>query len=200
MSFSAEVIHIKDHNEDHEVGGLDLPDAVTLATAPQHTAAAFEMVEAGLGEVSSIGAFNVRTLSPGTIQFATFGHVALGQRFTWNHSVEIERIIIEAQAKIENVIERSTLLALREVKSWRCNGVEPAALLPPVLDRKGAVVQFGDWCRFSIPETGRRGIGWISNLSCHPVRPIGVRPLNERLTGAIGARPAEIEILSDFRI
>ena len=30
------------------------------------------------------------------------------------------------------------------------------------------------------------------------LRPIGVRPLNERLIGAIGARPAEIEILSDF--
>lgn len=200
MPFSAEVIRIKDHNEDHEVGGLDVPVAVTLATEPQNTTAAFEMVEAGLGTFSSIGAFNVRALSPGTIQFATFGHVALGQRFIWNHSVEIERIIIEAQAKIENVIERSTLLALRGVKSCRCNGFEPAALLPPVLDRKGAVVQFGDWCRFSIPETGRSGIGWISSLNCHPIRPIGVRPLNERQTGAIGARPAEIDILSDFRI
>ncbi|WP_194713067.1 hypothetical protein [Noviherbaspirillum soli] len=200
MAFSAEIIHIKDHNEDHEVGGLDLPVAVTLATEPQHTAVAFEMVEAGLGAFSSIGAFNVRAPSSGTIQFATFGHVALGQRITWNHSVEIERIIIEAQAKIENVIERSTLLALREAKSWRCNDVDPAALLPPVLDRKGAVVQFGDWCRFSIPETGRRGIGWIISLNCHPIRPIGVRPLNERLIGAIGACPAEIEILSNFRI
>lgn len=200
MPFSAEVIHIKDYNEDHEVGGLDLPVAVTLATAPKHTAAAFELVEAGLGAFSSIGAFNIRAPSPGTIQFATFGHVALGQRFTWNHSVEIERIIIEAQAKIENVIERSTLLALREVKSWRCNGVDPAALLPPVFDRKGGVVQFGDWCRFSISETGRNGIGWISSLISHPVRPIGVCPLNERLIGAIGARPAEIEILSDFHI
>ena len=39
MPFSAEVICVKDHNEDHEVGGLDLPVVVTLATAPQHTAA-----------------------------------------------------------------------------------------------------------------------------------------------------------------
>jgi hypothetical protein len=126
------------------------------------------MVEAALGAFSAIGAFNVRAISPGTIQFATFGHVALGQHFTWNHSVEIERITIETQAKIENVIERNTLLALREVKSWQCYGVDPAALLPPVLDRKGAVVQFGDWCRFSIVETGRRGIGWISSLNCPP--------------------------------
>jgi hypothetical protein len=197
MPFSAEVIRIKDHNEDHEVGGLDLPVAVTLATAPQHTAAAVEMVAEGLGAFSAIGAFNVRAISPGTIQFATFGNVALGQHFTWNHSVDIERIIIEAQAKVENVIERNTLLALREVKSRRCYGVEPAASLPPVLDRKGRVVQFGDWCRFFIVETGRRGIGWISSLNCHLVRSIGVRPLNERLIGAIGARPADIEILSN---
>jgi hypothetical protein len=200
MPFSAEVMYIKDHNEDHEVGGLDLPVAVTLATAPQHTAAAVEMVAEGLGAFSAIGAFNVRAISPGTIQFSTFGNVALGQHFTWSHSVDVERIILEAQAKIDNVIERSTLLALKEVKSRRCYGVEPAALFQPVLDRKGRGVQFGDWCRFSIPETGRRGIGWISSLNCHPVRSIGVRPLNERLIGAIGARPAEIEILSDFRI
>jgi hypothetical protein len=38
MPFSAKVIRIKDHNEDHEVGGQDLPVVVTLATAPQHTA------------------------------------------------------------------------------------------------------------------------------------------------------------------
>lgn len=200
MPFSAEIIRIKDHNEDHEVGGLDLPVVVTLAMAPQHTAATVAMVEAGLGEFFPIGAFNVRAILPGTIQFATFGHVALGQRFTWNHSLEIERIIDEAQARIENVIERSTLLALREVKSWRFSGVDPDAILPPVFDRQRRVVQFGDWCRFSIAETGRRGIGWISSLTCHPVRPIGVRPLNERVIGAIGARPVEIEILSDFRI
>jgi hypothetical protein len=30
MPISAEVIRIKDHNEDHEVGGLDLPVTVTL--------------------------------------------------------------------------------------------------------------------------------------------------------------------------
>lgn len=200
MPFSAKVIRIKDHNEDHEVGGLDLPVAVTLATAPQHTAAAVEMVAEGLGTFSAIGAFNVRAISPGTIQFATFDHLALGQHFTWSHSVGVERIIMEAQAKIENVIERSTLLALREVESRRCYGVEPAALLPPVLDRKGRVVQFGDWCRFFIVETGRRGIGWVSSLNCHPIRPISVHPLNERLIAALGARPAEIEILSDSRI
>ena len=200
MSFSAEVIRITDHNEDHEVGGQDLPVVVTLTTPRQHTAATVAMVEEGLGAFSSIEAFNVRGISPGTNQFATFANVALGQRFIWSHSVETERIIIEAQVKIENVIERRTLIALREVNSWRCNGVDPAALLPPVFDHKGAMVQFGDWCRFSIPETGGNGIGWISSLISHPVRPIGVRPLNERLIGAIGARSSEIEILSDFPI
>jgi hypothetical protein len=198
MPFSAEVIHIKDHNEDHAVGGLDLPVTVTLATAPPHTAAAVEMVAEGLGTFSAIGAFNVRAISPGTIQFSTFGNVALRQHFTWSHSVDVERIIMEAKAKIENVIDRSTLLALREVKSRQCYAFEPAVLFQPVLDRKGRVVQFGDWCRYFIDESGRRGIGWISGVNCHPIRPISVRPLNERLIGAIGARPAEIEILSDF--
>lgn len=200
MPYSAHIIHIKNHNEDHEVGGLDLPIVVTLATAPQHTAAAAEMLEAGLGGFSPIEAVNVLIISPGTVQFATFSHVTLGQSFTWNHSVQVERIIIEAQARIENVIERSTLLALREVKAARCHNGDAAVLLPPVLDRKGTAIQFGDWCRFSIPESGRSGIGWISNFNCHPVRPVGIRPLNERLIGAIGARPAEIDILSDFHL
>ena len=86
------------------------------------------------------------------------------------------------------------------MKSRRCNDVDPAALLPPVFDRKGGQVQFGDRCRFSILEIGRSGIGWISSLNCHAVRPIGVRSLNQRLIGVIDVRPAEIEILSNFRI
>ena len=55
MPFSAEVICVKDHNEDHEVGGHDLPVVVTLAAAPQHTAATVAMVEAGLGAFPSSG-------------------------------------------------------------------------------------------------------------------------------------------------
>jgi hypothetical protein len=37
MSISAEIFRIEDHNEDHEVGGLDLPVTVALETSREHT-------------------------------------------------------------------------------------------------------------------------------------------------------------------
>lgn len=60
--FSAEVICVKDDNEDYEVGGQDLPVVVTLAAAPQHTGATVTMVEAGLGAFSQLGSFSVRAI------------------------------------------------------------------------------------------------------------------------------------------
>lgn len=198
MSISAEVIRIRNQNDDHEVGGLDLPIAVTLSTLPQHAATAAEMMDAGLGEFARIDAFNIRVLSAGIIQFATFDIVPPGHRFIWNYPVEIERRILQARIKIENVIERNMLVAQRKRNAYQ--GKVGDSESPPIFDRKGAMVHIGDWCRFAFPETGRKGIGWIANLGSHPVRPIGVRPLNERLTGGLGARTTEIEVMPDFLI
>lgn len=199
MSISAEVIRIRNHNDDHELGGLDLPVTVTLSTHPQHAATAAEMVEAGLGEFARINAFNIRVLSAGIIQFATFDIVTPGHRFIWNYPVGIERRIIQARIKIDNVIERNMLVARSERNAFQCKEGDSESP-PPIFDRKGAVVHIGDWCQFLFPDTGRRGIGWITNLGSHPVRPIGVRPLNERLIGGLGARTTEIEVMPDFRI
>lgn len=200
MPITVEVIRIKDHNDDHEVGGLDLPLAVTLATAPGHTSRAVEMMVASLGEFARIHAFHIRVVSPGIITFSTFDDLSLGDQFSWADSVWIEKMLHQAHARIENVIERNTFLALRDLKAPALNGIDPDAHLPTICDRNGVQVGIGDWCRFSIPDTGRAGIGWISHLGSHTVRPIAVCPLNERLVGAFGARPAEIEALPDFRI
>lgn len=200
MPITAIVIRIKDHNDDHEVGGLDLPLSITLSTASEHTSNVIEMMNASLGQFARINAFNIRVVSAGIITFSTFDNVMLGDQFRWADSVFIEQMLHQAHAKIENVIERSTLLALRDLKASGWNGTDPDAHSTTIFDGKGVLIRIGDWCRFSFADTGRAGIGWINHLGSHPVRPIAVCPLDEHMIGAIGARPAEIEVLPDFRI
>lgn len=203
MSISAEVIRIKDHNDDHEVGGLDLPVTVTLETSREHTLTVVDMITASLGKFARIGASRIRIISPGMIEFGTFDVLSVGDHFAWADSVWMERMLNLAHARIENVIERNTQLALIEVMTFRAGhagSFQSDAALPPIKDIKGAVVKVGDWCQFSLPASGRTGIGWISQLGCHPTRPISIRPLDERLIGGLGASPAEIEVIPDFRI
>jgi hypothetical protein len=203
MPISAEVIRIKDHNEDHEVGGLDLPVTVTLETSHEHTLMVVDMITVGLGKFARIGASHTRIIAPGMIEFSTFDVLSVGDHFTWADSVWMERMLNQAHARIENVIERNTHVALMELMTFRTShagSLGSEAALPPIKDNKGAVVKIGDWCRFSLPASGRTGIGWISQLGCHPIRPISVRPLDERLIGGLGASPAEIEVIADFRI
>jgi hypothetical protein len=203
MSISAEVVRIKDHNEDHEVGGLDLPLTVTLETSHEHTLTVVDMVTASLGKFSRIGASHTRIISPGMIEFSTFDVLSVGDHFTWADSVWMERMLNQAHARIENVIERNTHVGLMELMTFRtgyAGSLGSEAALPPIKDKKGAVVKIGDWCRFSLPASGRTGFGWISQLGCHPIRPIGVRPLDERLINGLGASPAEIEVIPDFCI
>jgi hypothetical protein len=202
MPISAEVIRIKDHNEDHEVGGLDLPVTVTLETSREHTLMVVDMITASLGKFARIGASRIRVLSSGMIEFSTFDVLTVGDHFTWSDSVWMEKMLNLAHARIENVIERNVHLALMEFMTFRTGHVgsfRSEAALPPIKDKKGAVLKIGDWCRFSLPASGRTGIGWISQLGCHPIRPLGVRPLDERLIGGLGASPAEIEVIPDFR-
>lgn len=78
MLITAKVIRIKNHNDDHEVGGLDLPLTVTLATAPEHTSNAVEMILASLGQFGRFNAFNICVVSAGIITFSTFDNVMLG--------------------------------------------------------------------------------------------------------------------------
>jgi hypothetical protein len=203
MPISAEVIRIKDHNEDHEVGGLDLPVTVTLETSREHTLMVVDMITVSLGKFARIGASHTRIISPGMIEFSTFDVLSVGDYFTWADSVWMERMLNLAHARIENVIERNAHVALMELMTFRtghAGSFRSKVALPPIKDNKEAVIKIGDWCRFSLPHSGRTGIGWISQLGCHPIRPISVRPLDERLIGGLGASPAEIEVIADFRM
>jgi hypothetical protein len=203
MPISAEVIRIKDHNDDHEVGGLDLRVTVTLETSREHTLTVVDMITASLGKFASIGVCHTRIISPGMIEFSTFDVLSVGDHFIWANSVWMERMLNQAHAKIENVIERNAHVALMELMTFRtghAGSFRSEAGLPSIKDNKGAVIKIGDWCRFSLPASGRTGIGWICQFGCHPIRPISVRPLDERLIGGLGASPAEIEVIPDFRI
>jgi hypothetical protein len=203
MPISAKVVRIKDHNEDHEVGGLDLPVTARLETSREHTLTVVDMMTASLGEFARIGASRIRIISPGMIEFRTFDVLSVGNHFTWADSVWMERMLNLAHARIENVIDRNVHLALMELMTFRtghAGSFRSEAVLPLIKDKKGDVVKIGDWCRFSLPASGRTGIGWIGQLGCHPIRPISVRPLDERLIGGLGAGPAEIEVIPDFRI
>jgi hypothetical protein len=161
------------------------------------------MITASLGKFARTGASRTRIISPGIIEFSTFDVLTVGDRFTWADSVLMEKMLNQAHAKIENVIERNAHVALMELMTFRtghASSFGSEAALLPIQDNKGVVVKIGDWCRFSLPASGRTGIGWISQLGCHPIRPISVRPLDERLIGGLGASPAEIEVIPDFRI
>lgn len=158
------------------------------------------MILASLGQFGRFNAFNICVVSAGIITFSTFDNVMLGDQFRWADSVFVEQMLHQAHAKIENVIERNTLLALRDLEASGWNGTDPDAHSPTIFDSKGVLIQIGDWCRFLFADTRQAGIGWINHLGSHPVRPIAVRPLDEHMIGAIGARPAEIEVLPDFRI
>ena len=106
MPISAEVIRIKDHNDDHEVGGLDLPVTVTLETSREHTLTVADMITASLGEFARIGASRIRILSPGMIEFSTFDVLSVGDHFAWADSVWMERMLNQARAKIEMSLTR----------------------------------------------------------------------------------------------
>lgn len=87
MPITAEIIRIKDHNEDHEVSGLDFPLTVTLEASREHTLTVVNMITAGLGKFARIDVSRTCIISPGMIKFSTFDVLSVGDHFTWADSV-----------------------------------------------------------------------------------------------------------------
>jgi hypothetical protein len=191
MAVAAVVVAVRDHNDDHEVGGQDLPATVILRTDTEDTAAVADMVREGLGSFGRITAFGVRVEAAGCVRFKTFDAVDIGEQFTWCGSVNVERIAHHAKAKIHNVIERGARLALLALQPSSAGEQHLA-------DRTGAPIKVGSWCRFYLASSFRSGIAWVDNISDHPQRPIGIRWIGDTGNYSLGAMPSELEIRSDL--
>ncbi len=205
MSVWIEVVNVHDWDDDHEVGGQDLPCTYTATVHGGTVNTVIDMMNANYGTFSKTEAFNIEAISDIQVQFVTFQGASVGQKFEWHHSFIVQTLISRAEAKIFNLIERRARLALMAVIDpkpvyARCHWwdhVHPDPALLKLFDKNGVEVKIGDACRFRISETGREGTGWIAELSANAICPIVVRPDTTIGHSGLGAKPSEIEIVPE---
>ncbi|HGL4257938.1 hypothetical protein [Burkholderia multivorans] len=207
MSIAIEINRIHDLDDDHEVGGQDLPVEYTALVHGGTVAEALALMDADCGEFRSIEAFNIERISDTEVGFTSFVSFSV-RRFEWSDSLEQEKLKTIIDGKVFHYIQRRQRVALMAAVAprlsyfrgfwWERVHADPD--LPQILDKHGHRVQPGQYCRFErrVDDRVLRGTGWIRDLSAHPIRPIAIVQDSEpQATFGIGLMPTEVEVLGD---
>ena len=207
MTIAIEIIHEHDWDDEHEVGGQDLPVTYTAKVHGGSAADALKLMDADCGTFYNLRAFNLEARSPTEVCFSSFERVRT-RRFDWQDSLEREKLKDAIEGKVFHYIKRRAQVALLKaifpkptylrVRWW--DRVHPDPKLPPVFDKHGQKVEVGQRCRFEIVFEDRiqSGTGWVRDISSHAIRPIAIAP-DDRAQNEFGrgAMPAEIEIIAE---